>query len=484
MTRFQRKLLVLLGGILFCFQFDSLAQQNNTLYFMPVIPQASFLNPAYTTECNYWGLPLLSSLHFNYSNTAFSYNQLFPVKAGQRIPDGNYLASKTHNLDLVSTQFHTSLISIGFWYDEFFFSFHVTEKVDAFLSFPNTFFKVAWEGNTQYVGETVEIDRLGVNVNHRREYAVSASAWIDENLRIGIRPKLLFGKSNLNTQHESLKIYTDEEKFDLDISARYEINASAPVVLQTNSNGQLTDITLNEINAMNYLFNNKNPGFALDLGGEYDRGEGYRLYASIIDLGFIRWRTSLNNFVAEQSFQFRGLTQSDLNSSNYIDGMIDSIRNSYEASFTENAYFTMLPVKTYFGITYRLFDFVNAGLLNRVLLYKKRIYPSLTFSLNTNLGNSLALSASYSYNNYSFNNLGLGFSYHGKSAQFYMVTDNLLAVKPLDTRNLNLRFGINFFFGCRTKKEENDIPSIRGRAGCYWLERHLKQQKLIPGKKK
>jgi len=66
---------------------------------------------------------------------------------------------------------------------------------------------------------------------------------------------------------------------------------------------------------------------------------------------------------------------------------------------------------------------------------------------------------SYSYNWYSFNNVGFGLSLQSRKCQFYLITDNALIVRPLSAKNLNLRFGFNLFFGCSKKSVKSD---------CYW----------------
>jgi ethanolamine ammonia-lyase large subunit len=53
------------------------AQQSNTFYLMHAVPQSNLLNPAVQIQCKYFiGIPVLSSIHLNYSNTAFTYNTL------------------------------------------------------------------------------------------------------------------------------------------------------------------------------------------------------------------------------------------------------------------------------------------------------------------------------------------------------------------------------------------------------------------------
>jgi len=370
---------------------------------------------------------------------------------------------------------------MGFWFSDYYFSFRITEKVNTRLHFGKDLFNVFWEGNTQFVGETVDISRVGANFSHYREYSVGASGWLNDYIRVGVRPKLLFGKLNMNTRKESLSIYTDAEKYDLDIKGSYLINSSMPISVEQSGDGNSISVTTQDISPVPLLFNRKNPGFAADLGAVYQYSDNVSFYGSLIDLGFIRWASTPNNVEINQDFQFEGLTESVFQSDNYIEGMIDSVTNSWDLQTSQDNYFTFLPLKLYAGATYSLNERMSVGLLNRNTLFRGRLFPSLTLSYNTTFFEFLSLSASYSYNNYSFNNLGAGLSLQSKRLQFYMVSDNLLAIKPLNTKNINLRFGLNIFFNCRERMRKDDGRKPGGGgANCYWIKRRLARNRIMP----
>mgnify|MGYP006282369777 CR=1 FL=1 len=460
---------------------------QNSLYFHPGIPQSGLLNPVFTSSCNYVGIPGLSSFYVSYDNTAFSYNQLFPRTGdGSRVPNPGFLEKRMHALDLVETRFSTNLLSIGLWHKDSYFHFHIAEKVDLLTTIPQTAVDLAWEGNTQYVGQGVEVNRLGLRAFHFREYALSATKWIDPTWKIGLRPKLLFGKLNLQSRNEELYVFTEDENFDLDIDASYEINGSIPVTLDTNAAGNVTSINAPGPDVAALLFNRKNPGLSLDFGARYRYTEQIDFFASILDLGFIRWRNNLNNVSVDQGFRFTGLSEEDLGSENYLDALIDSISSSWEMNTSSEPYTTWLPLKFYAGARYKLNQRFSAGMLSRTLLFRERLYPSFTLSAHAQFLDAFSFTLSYSYRNYSFNNLGVGFSIQNKSAQFYAVTDNLLALSPLNTRTINVRFGLNIFFNCRNPQRErkNDIPAVSSNKGCSWIQREKEQQKNKPHPKK
>ena len=460
--------------------YESVRAQN-TMYFHKELPQKTLLNPVFTSSCNYIGMPVLSSFYFNYDNTVISYNKLFSENAeGNRVPDFGYLTQKMHNLDLVSVELNTNLFSLGYWYKDYFFNFNIAEETGLWATVPGKLMSLAWKGNSQYVGETAEVSRLGVKFSYYREYSLSAAKWITDDLKVGVRPKLLFGKLNLNTRNETFKIHTGEENFDLDISTSYIANSSLPIKVEENTDGKVSSVSLNEVNYLNILMNGKNPGVAFDAGIMHNYSDQINLYASLVDLGFIRWRSNLNNIEVKQHIEYTGVTQEEIEDGYNIENIVDSISNSWQTNTTQKPYTTLLPVKLYGGLTYSLTNNTDLGVLSKTMFYKQRLYPSLTLSYNAKLFDFLSLTASYSYRNYTFDNIGAGISLQNKTAQFYIVSDNLLAIRPLKVQNLNFRFGINLFFNCGKSKSSDspDIPSIKSNQGCFWIERELQQQRI------
>jgi hypothetical protein len=75
--------------------------------------------------------------------------------------------------------------------------------------------------------------------------------------------------------------------------------------------------------------------------------------------------------------------------------------------------------------------------------------------------------------------LGLGIKLGKSPVQFYAVSDNILGfIKPLDTKNINVRTGLQFNFGCSRRAKYNN-------SGCPWLkEEEDRRERIINLKKK
>ena len=218
------------------------------------------------------------------------------------------------------------------------------------------------------------------------------------------------------------------------------------------------------------------------MGGKYTGLDYLTLFGSINDLGLMRWSSELNNLEVQQSFSYSGFTEDDLDTPDYVGLMMDSLRNSYSMNLTQETYYAILPLKTYVGATFDINSRIQAGILQRNLLYKWRLFPSLTISANMELTDYLSLTASYSYNKYSFSNFGAGLTLGSNNVQFYMATDNLAAIKPTSVRNVNLKFGFNLFFGCGDESENRGISPPSSGEGCFWIKRRQENERILPDK--
>ncbi|MCK4661847.1 MAG: hypothetical protein KAT68_03195 [Bacteroidales bacterium] len=452
-------------------------QQSNTMYYMHRLPQSNWLNPAFQDECKLFiGLPVLSSIYLNISNTFLSYNQF--VKKSM---DPDLLLKKLHRIDYISTELHLNLLSIGYNYDKFYFTFNIAEKNNIDIGFPKDIIGLAWNGNDYFLqkNKKARLDRLGVNFIHYREFALGASMIKDEYLTIGVKGKLLFGKLNLNTKKSDLFLLTDDNTMYLTIQSDAILNASLPIIVNPN----LTDFSYDDSQSIKGLIlNRKNWGVAFDLGAIYKYDDYFTYYASIIDLGFIRWRSNLNNVTQDGKFTFRGIEGEDAinDINNYFTEIADTFLTEFQYDpAIKKAYFYWMPTQLYLGSTYSLNRKINFGALTKIKVFQKRILPSFTLSANTNIFRFLSTSVSYSILNNIYNNVGLGLGFRGKIAQFYIVSDNVTGmIWPLSTRSLNIRFGFNLFFGCDHKEKCPRKP------GCIWIKEMEQKLELREERKK
>lgn len=489
--KFHNKSFLIVVIWIFTFISSTNGQQNNTFYLMHDVPQTNLLNPAVQLKCKWFvTVPVLGSTHFNYSNSTFSFNELFRTNSGSASLDIGSFYDNIKKTNLLSTELNLDLLTIGYRRNDYYFTFNIVEKANIAITYPGSLLKLVWKGNTQFLGETEEFNNLRTHSVYYREYSLGVSKVWDVYNIFGLRAKLLFGKANVYSGKSEMSLYTDPNTFDLQVKGDININSSFPITVNQDANGNISGISMGEIDYLNFLMNSKNKGFALDFGWIHRYNEKIILSASVLDLGFIRWKSDVNNIQLTGSFDYSGVGMgTDINSVDYIMQLRDSLFNSYDQTVTQDKYYSWLPSQIYLGGMYQYRPKLGIGVVNRNVIYRNKLHSSLTLSANTTLWNKLSGSLSWSYLNNTYKNVGLALAWHSRGLQFHMVSDNLLGIiKPLDTRNLNLRFGFGIMFGCPKNKEEqlkmnNDYDSMN-TGNCYWTKQLDKNYKKVLKKKK
>ncbi len=105
-------------------------------------------------------------------------------------------------------------------------------------------------------------------------------------------------------------------------------------------------------------------------------------------------------------------------------------------------------------------NFVSLTTYSSFIRNRFRIGVGLAY--NYHFRHWLSATASYAIYNRSYSNIGIGLSANAGPAEFFFMTDNILAAfMPEDVKNTLVNFGFNLTFGReKTKKEKEEVPSI------------------------
>ena len=461
----------------------SYGQQDLTLYYMENVPQTLYLNPAFKPKARLnIGLPGISSIYIDHLNTTFTPKNLFESNNGTTTLTLDKLKTEIKDNNYFGINTKIDLLSFGFQVKKSYFSFNITENVFARVNLSRGLLELPLYGNADFDHHNGEIDlsNTGINLTHYREFGVGWQREFFNIISLGAKVKLLSGKSNVWTKTNTFKLETNPDDYEWNISGELDARSSG------------FDSTSNIMNgdAMKYLFNSANKGIAVDLGGTLKFNDKISLNASILDLGYITWKSNNRNFKTnDASFSFTGLNLTDIVnapdsvSGDSLDAAITRLEESAkdELGFSENgdSYKKMLTARVYFGGTYQVYKGKNSngkiGVLFQSEIYNKTIRPSMTLSYNQTLGRWLNASLSYSMINRGFNNIGAGASFNLGPVQFYVTADNLFAAQlttfkrdgeiamiyPTNSNKTHVHLGLNITIGRKKKekkvKKEKDI---------------------------
>ena len=317
----------------------------------------------------------------------------------------------------------------------------------------------------------MDFGKLGLNANAYLEAALGLSKKVNDKLTVGLRLKYLVGVANLHMTDSELGIKTRDDGTIL-MHSRQNIKLTAPVHILNDETGQpfamdepmnWDDIDFNTDGiGVSDILNTKNPGFAIDLGGEYQFSDRINFFASITDLGFIRWKSEeyTYNLQQDSEFEWKGadisgaISGNDNSMNDAFEDMVDSLKNDFRVHNVEAKYTTMLNTKIFLGTTYELNKMFNVGGVLRASFIDGMFFPALTASANARFIRNVSASVAYTMTRRSGANLGIGLTAKLGPLQLYLQTDNILAVNYTKTKAVNARFGINLLFGHKDKRNK------------------------------
>jgi hypothetical protein len=283
----------------------------------------------------------------------------------------------------------------------------------------------------------------------------------------------------VSVDNKSLSLTVNDD-YSHTIDADMSVNISGPVNVTLKSDNTIDSISFNEIDNKDIpglLLNSSNMGLGIDIGAVYEISNKLMVSASLIDFGYIKWKSDLTNLNAKSEFKFSGFNIEDVaNGTKTFDELAtemgDSLKNSFKISQLHTDFNTFLPAGINIGASYNLTKSISVGILSHSLITAGQFRESVTLSANANLGNALSTSFSYTAANHSYGNLGIGLAFRLGILQFYTIADKIpimynriiiddpqSILLPNSWNTLNFRIGMNLDFGNRIKKK-NDKPMM------------------------
>ncbi|HEX3073186.1 MAG TPA: DUF5723 family protein, partial [Ignavibacteriales bacterium] len=352
-------------------------------------------------------------------------------------------------------------------------TFSIHEKIDGAGFFNRDLFAVASGGNTLYEGSEADFSSSGLIFDYRREYALGIAQQINKTTTLGIKGKLLFGKLNVLSRAKNTNIYTNENTFALSYNADIQTNSSLPVTMSLDQYGKPTNIRRDGSSASQILLNGKNIGLAFDFGFIKKRSETETISGSILDLGFIRYASTPYNYTIEGEYNYNGQSGDSVLGGYFLRRTVDSVLNNMNTDLTQNSYFSFLSPRIYLNYAYQYSPKTTLNLVATAKIYRYKVSPGFSASASYAFAKNMQVALSWSYLYHSFANIGTGVVIGKSPIQFYAFTDNILGmIYPLNTHNINLRFGINLIFGCNKKENYKSC-------GCGGMQNSVEKSKKL-----
>jgi len=457
--------------------------QENTLYSMKHVPQYMISNPAHQPEAKLViGFPLLSSIHTEIYNSGLSISDIYKEKSVSSdkpyMLDLDNMRNTLEDKNNLSLDFQLNILDVGVALrDNYFLNLGMNTKISENFGYSNLL--EVTKGNFRPDGSPL-VFSFDQDFSVYNEIYAGLSKKFYNGLTLGLKAKYLAGLVNVDTKAMDISWHTNtngfyEYTFNTDIEIR--TSSGVPYEFTTDSDGSYNGIALKDTTQFDenpsadfiksQLF--ANSGFGVDLGAVYEINKNFKVSASIIDLGFIKWKNNpqvltqkadlyhpgfdpgkyVNDFESAVSLDVNALTDS------VIQDYMELLNQDDNLQLKDEEYKTRLNTKFFLGGNYTPVEWFDIGLLYRGTRIDKKTYSAFTASANLNFLRGWAFSTSYT-RMYKTNNLGVGVAYKIGPFQYYLVSDNvsipLYAVSNsqfatdllYNTKQAGVHFGFNF----------------------------------------
>lgn len=400
--------------ILILFATSLKAQRTGELIYFSSLPQASKYNPANHGDNKFYlSLPILNRLDLAFNTSGFTYKDLVnqhPLYKDSLQLDFYGFTDKLKQNNYIGIGLNTSLLGFGFSMNKVnHFSFDLSLNVESRLNFSKHLFNLLTEGtDSQEKQLSIFKDKL-LDATSYLTASFGYARDINEKLTVGANLKLYFGLANINSKRTDVDIKFDGQQ--MSTISNIEINtANAFATWSMQSAFDDGDVEFGEVeNVGGNLFKNK--GLGIDLGARYKINDKMSVSASVVDLGYIKWKSNTVNIHSRHPntrVEFSGAkTQYDNmgdDLDNYFSDLGDSLQYAFDLTTSDKgAYSTMLPTKIYIGYSFNFLPYMYVQALYKGRAIAGKFENSLTLAYSVKLGSILTASVANTFNSKAFN---------------------------------------------------------------------------------
>ena len=337
----------------------------------------------------------------------------------------------------------TMLTTFGFSYNLKNWNFSVghSARIIGNLNLPKDTYTLLREGNASFIGQEVSVG-VALQGTSFNQYALGVS-YGSSAARVGVRVKLLTGSQDVSTEEYGVRLFTDDDIYQLRFTNNYIINTSSLFTF-----GDLDDYSFDfDRNLVNTLFT-KNIGIGLDIGMSFKISDESMVAVSVYDIGEINWNDDVTNYRSKGGFSFEGLDIADYIGNESVVELRDSILNLLKFDETQESYSSKLPLQFNISLLHHLNDNVDLDAAFNLASFNGFSYYNFRLGGQYKINKLARVGVSYSYNQHELINLGLSGVFMVGPVQLFARTDNLLGVlNPVKSGYTNGFIGMNLLFG-------------------------------------
>ncbi|CAL2101957.1 conserved protein of unknown function [Tenacibaculum sp. 190130A14a] len=435
------------------------AQNKKLLYDFDEIPQTMLLNPSVKPTYKWHvGIPFISGISFDAGLSEVTVADLFrndgvdfTVKvrnAIDRISTEDYV-SINNQIEILSGSFKLNQrdhLSFGF-YTEF----------DFFANYPKDIIDLVNDGNTTNLNRTFLLSQANVKTELISVLHAGIARKLNDKMTIGGRFKVYSGIANVTTSGNTGSFTTRLGQNNIYTHSLSNISFNGY------SSGVFFDDDIEASDIYGKLFLG-NVGFGFDIGFTYQIDKQTKITASLLDIGYISYSKDNKNVAVRGNYTFSGIEfQYDSSNSDYWQNLIDDFKAQVPSEENENSYAVMRPIKfngsykyswgksrneeSCYDMTYK--EYYNNSVGAQIFSVFRPSGPkfALTGFYERRISKGINTKITYTIDDFSYTNFGLGLSTKIGKFQVYGLVDNLFGLSDIAaTNSAAFQLGMNLIF--------------------------------------
>lgn len=314
MGKLGYKGLLLLGGMMMLGEAAQ-AQYLRSSYFMEGTSARLQLNPGLQPTKGYFNVPIIGSFNMSASSNVLGTSDIIDLMdSGSDLYSNDKLFDRLKADNRLNVNLNTDILSFGWYRGKGFWSVNVGLRADFGAALAKDMFSMMRTMNgfaledVAGTNQSYSLSNQTLNMKAYAEVGLGYSRRITEKLTVGGRVKVLLGLAraemninqfDLNLDVPNLRNYQDDaSRGELSPSdwygAHYDYSANGNVITTLKGGGMTFDnngmIDNFDLDAGDLGI--AGSGFGIDLGASYKVWDNLTVSASILDLGFLKWKES------------------------------------------------------------------------------------------------------------------------------------------------------------------------------------------------
>ncbi|WP_298903648.1 DUF5723 family protein [uncultured Psychroserpens sp.] len=451
----------------------AIGQNKELLYDFNDLPQTLNQNPgALVSFDKHFGIPLLSQFHLNVGSSGISAYDIFKddgVNINTKIRNAIFFLSKR---DYFTLNQQLEVINGGWRKNETtYFSYGIYEEADIIAYFPKDLAILLWDGNADYIGQSFSLGDVSFKGEVLSVFHFGINKQVSKKLTIGARAKLYSSIANVNSTNNSGTFTTRpsttgdnvyEHVFQF-LDGKAQTSGIASLLADDNSDIKEDIKTLRK-----RVFLGGNLGLGVDVGFTYQPKEQHVITGSLLDLGAVFHTKDVETYHLNGSYTTEGVELvfppliNAEGTTPYWQNLEDEFDENIKIDTLKGNYVTWRSTK--FNASYRYNfgkengedcdcyagkkPYQNAVGLQLFSIFRPR-QPQFaaTAFYYRRLFDFLRLKLTYTVDDFSYHNIGLGASFHIGSFNMYFMGNNLSELQNISrAQSVSLQFGINLIF--------------------------------------